>query len=348
MDITSKTFIDAKNLFQQRQEVSVSLLQRHFRMGYNAASALMGELETARLVSLALPEGFRVLAPHYANHRLPQTPNDREVHARRVFETALFLVELKQTDGGDGHSEAFKHLKPLHIKVWQDCRKLLPLIAADGSTPLLNVCEWVANMSGEDGASAAYTLEEIRESLVERCIWWADKALWRYGDISQFRYDVSLLRQARYFHRIFSEKSSDGGHSRFELFVDEGQVPRGTSHRRDAEITRIREGLQREHVEHVVPTAFNRDHCLRLYALGASVGQVADFIREHLVLVVVLREEAGLLDRAERSAGLGLKTQMPKGWRVGVDSIFARLHAANITFTPPPGYIDSAHAPVSP
>lgn len=78
--------------------------------------------------------------------------------------------------------------------------------------------------------------------------------------------------------------------------------------------------------EHVVPLAFLRDQCLLSYQNRSSMKEVAQLIRDNLLVVRIRKREAKLLDSAA-----GLKTSMPDGWALG-DDPFARLTEVGITF----------------
>jgi len=81
--------------------------------------------------------------------------------------------------------------------------------------------------------------------------------------------------------------------------------------------------------EHVVPVSLIRDEAVKLAEKGAPEQVIADFIRHHLYVVLIGKEEATLLDRAVDEGGLSLKTSMPDGWVVGCDPL-ERLREAGI------------------
>ncbi|CAM2192082.1 putative FtsK gamma domain-containing protein [Paraburkholderia kururiensis] len=353
--VSDAEFTSAKQLFNAKREVSVGLLQRHFRLTYPDACNLMVRLEGAGLVTPKLPEGFRVLTPEHSNHRAPRTPGDIELYARSVFETALYLLEMKTSDGGGGHSEAFKEIKPSNVLDWRACRRVLPMISSnleDGpSSPharLFDVCRWVAELTGDGCTAAPYRFAEVENMLHEMCEWWAPYALARstYDSLTDFGYATGLMASARYLYRIFLEgQKLGGGHSRLEYFVRQGLRETGSSRKWQAKAATVVDMSGYQQNEHVVPCVFIRDNCIRLYGLGASIAQVAEYIGRHTVIVRLLKEESRMLDASAQNGGLGLKTTMPEGWRVGVDSVFARLHAANIEFDPPPWFEDNIAAP---
>jgi len=54
----------AKSLLIERQSASVSLLQRHFKIGYSRALDLMDQLEKDGVVTELYPDGTRKLKEH--------------------------------------------------------------------------------------------------------------------------------------------------------------------------------------------------------------------------------------------------------------------------------------------
>lgn len=63
----------AKSLLIEKQSVSVSLLQRHFKIGYNLALELMGCLEKGGVVTGLDSEGSRKLTDQYGGQLLGQS-----------------------------------------------------------------------------------------------------------------------------------------------------------------------------------------------------------------------------------------------------------------------------------
>lgn len=81
------------------------------------------------------------------------------------------------------------------------------------------------------------------------------------------------------------------------------------------------------HREHVVPCTMLAELAALKLKGGESIEMVAKFIEEHLVIVLINKNEADLLDNE-----FGLKTVMPANWEVG-GSVYARLECAEIPFT---------------
>ena len=81
------------------------------------------------------------------------------------------------------------------------------------------------------------------------------------------------------------------------------------------------------HREHAVPCKIIRDHCFTLFRKGAQDTEVALFIKEHLKIVHITKDECDRLDH------LGLRYTMPEGWEPGCDPM-ARIAIASISTTP--------------
>lgn len=79
--------------------------------------------------------------------------------------------------------------------------------------------------------------------------------------------------------------------------------------------------------EHVVPCIKIVERAAILTAEGFTVEEVANFIRTHLVIILITREEAKYID-----IDLGLRDRMPENWSWG-DNIFARLDEGNIKYS---------------
>jgi len=82
--------------------------------------------------------------------------------------------------------------------------------------------------------------------------------------------------------------------------------------------------------EHVVPRVLIVREAHRMFAEGHSDDEVALYIRDHVKIVEITKEEA---DRLDRKADFNLKKTMPEGWQAGGD-VYARLAAAGIEWEP--------------
>lgn len=141
------------------------------------------------------------------------------------------------------------------------------------------------------------------------------------------RLERACLRAARNIGELWEEKgSSDTRLLDGVLFPDELTV-----------VGRSLAYADKGHREHVVPRLVIAVRCHEMFAAGASDAEVAQFIREHLAIVLITNEECERLDRKDQFA---LRQTMPADWAVGGD-IFARLTAAGITWRRDP----EAHLP---
>lgn len=343
--MTPDQFSLVKSHFINTGEVSVANLQSCFKMQYSDALPLMNELELNGLVTPVLPEGFRVLSSEHAQPIEVKAPTPKEIYARQVFETALYLVETKICKRGGGNSVAWDQIKPSNVTHRSVLMPYLDLIetvipsdADINEQNLLIVCKWVAETEGENCLTPPFTFSDIGDELEHKCSWWCKVNVRVTGEPKEVYYHTGLMACARYLHRIYSEGPSlGGGWSRMEIFVHHDLRAEGTSKKWEEQLALHPEKHLLDQLEHVVPCAFIRDNALRLFSLGASIYQVASFIGRHMLTIRMLRTESEYLDRSVEKGGLGLWTTMPKNWKFG-DSIFARLEEAKIEFTPPAWY----------
>jgi hypothetical protein len=120
----------------------------------------------------------------------------------------------------------------------------------------------------------------------------------------------SVRRAAVVLHELWEEDR--GAHSRLlELLVPDSYITIGTS---------LNGGGWREHL---VPLAFIRDQCFKMFEGGAEVDQVATFLDQHLKVAHITPEERHTIDFK-----LGLRGKMPEEWEPG--DYLARLTAAGI------------------
>ncbi len=71
--------------------------------------------------------------------------------------------------------------------------------------------------------------------------------------------------------------------------------------------------------EHVVPCILIIEHAIAMVVEGSSVEEIANFIKKHLVIIKIDKNQADKINNQ-----LKLKDKMPKGWNWG-DNIYARL-----------------------
>jgi hypothetical protein len=92
--------------------------------------------------------------------------------------------------------------------------------------------------------------------------------------------------------------------------------------------------------EHVVPAVMIRNKACDMAREHASPQEISDFLKAHLAIVIITKDEARLLDQQLTSNGKSMRTSMPEGWKWGQDP-FARLKAAGIV----PRFIDGFRMP---
>jgi hypothetical protein len=81
-----------------------------------------------------------------------------------------------------------------------------------------------------------------------------------------------------------------------------------------------------EYREHVVPRAYLRDECFKLFDKGASIDEVASILRANLRVVKISNEEAVRMN-------VKYKTTMPEGWVLGQDCPLERLNICGVEIT---------------
>ena len=79
--------------------------------------------------------------------------------------------------------------------------------------------------------------------------------------------------------------------------------------------------------EHAVPCDLIYREAVAMYERGAELYEISAMIKQYLLIVLITPEEAHLLDTQ-----LGLKTEMPIGWKLG-HCPFARFSFAGIELT---------------
>ena len=92
----------------------------------------------------------------------------------------------------------------------------------------------------------------------------------------------------------------------------------------------IRANESQLHREHVVPAVRIKEKAYEMACGYASVEAIAEFLRCHLLIVLLTKEEAQLLDTRVSDGGIKLKTSMPLYWVWGDDPL-DRLKDVGIT-----------------
>jgi len=83
----------------------------------------------------------------------------------------------------------------------------------------------------------------------------------------------------------------------------------------------IRSSESQRHREHVVPTVRLKEKAYEMACGYATVDEIAEFLRCHLLIVLITKEEAKLLDTRVTEGGVKLKTSMPDYWVWGDDPL---------------------------
>ena len=83
----------------------------------------------------------------------------------------------------------------------------------------------------------------------------------------------------------------------------------------------------RDHREHVIPRNIICYRCHEMYNNGATIDEVATFIRKNLKIVYISREEQRRLDSGNE---LNLRQRMPAGWTFETGDTYERLNVAGV------------------
>ncbi len=75
-----------------------------------------------------------------------------------------------------------------------------------------------------------------------------------------------------------------------------------------------RSSKQSTYREHVVPLAFLRNTSIEMYKAGKTLNDVEQFWFDHYLIALITNKEADRLNAIK-----GLKTGMPKAWKMGDD-----------------------------
>lgn len=140
----------------------------------------------------------------------------------------------------------------------------------------------------------------------------------QYSD--QERWERASLRAVHHMRGLWEEKGSSDTRLLEAFFLPDEFTIIGQSQQYD--------GFGRR--EHVIPRLVIIHECHRMLEAGRMDAEIAQFLRDHVRIVLISHEECRRLDRKD---GLGLRQTMPENWVFG-DSIFARLDAAEIRWEP--------------
>lgn len=246
--------------------------------------------------------------------------NERETFIRQVFETVLFFREMHE-EGEGGSTGAIQLLKPVksvgNVAVRQF---VLHDLFEEQQLTLTKAAEKFAMWKPGCEKSTLFDIEDIRPELHALCVE-HERPITKVTNKEEIKRRC-YLRAARYIKLNWAGQVPS--HSRIvELFIPENIVPHG-------------QGLAgQEHREHVVPCVYLLIKCRELFQKGADINDVAEFLRRHVAIVNISKEQQRCLDGSQKKGGLGGRDKMPDGWQPDQDCIFQRLHDARIDFNPP-------------
>ena len=247
--------------------------------------------------------------------------NKKELFIQQIIETVLYFREMYE-ENNDGKTSAIELLKPVKTITNVAVRKfVLYELLRKQKLSFTEVAVQFAKWSFQCESFDSFDIEDVALEIRSICLE-HEREIQIIPEIER-QIQRSYMRAARYFERIFTVNAP--AHSRIvELFIHEAFVPRGFGKNGSG------------HREHVVPCAALRDESIRRYKNGAEVKQIAEFLRRHVVIVEITKDQHKYLDSSIKSGGLGLRDSMPVGWQFEKGDIFQRLHDARIEFDPPP------------
>lgn len=308
-NLTPDRLSAAADLVVRECRASVSLLQRHFRLGYADALFLMVQLASAGVVEEPNPAGRYHVALRRLLMRVENQPAS-VVHVRILRDLALYLLEHH----GAESTQCVSMLAAPYIYGPDELREIVRgVLALKPQNSLFAV------------ASALASLPQMVKRFPVSGIWHALQAectrvtpqLERLEDETAARH-AELVHAMRYLERSIMD-DVDPPSRALDAFIHDDFLPQGRAlHVHDA------------HGEHVVPSAFVQTKAMELLRYGIPADEIAEWIEPYMRVVWINKADANQLDGPER-----LKETMPDGWKFGRDCTYARLHHTHIRFTPP-------------
>jgi hypothetical protein len=135
----------------------------------------------------------------------------------------------------------------------------------------------------------------------------------------QERYDRACLRVAMHIRGLWEEKGSSDTRLLEGLFLPDEFTVVGHSLNYNGKGRR----------EHVIPRKVVIEECHAMLECGKDDVAIAKFIRDHVKIVLISKEEQERLDNWKQ---LRLRQTMPEDWKFGeVSDVFARLAVAGIS-----------------
>ncbi len=321
------------------QSVSISLLQRRLKLGYSTARSLMAILEKNGVVGALNDNEFRTLTQEYKMKDEPSPAmSNREKYIRSVFETTLFLWESHE-EGNGGNTKAISLLSPAGPTRGEPVRQRKAVFKVLEDAPNVSLFSAAYALASWllENYSPAVEYGEIKDELEALC---AEQNL-RYKKVKELEAKIerSYIRLARFIQRVSIGEAPENTDC-FINFIPVDFIPKGYGKNGPG------------WGEHIVPRKYLL-HCgVALFKEGWSIKDVAREMRQHLAVVYISDAERKYLDYGPSLGGLKLKDGMPKGWRLGVDCPYKRLHMGGIAFDPPlelkpctcvnaPGFVDA-------
>lgn len=316
----------AHQIIAAQRRVSISLLQRHLRIGYGAALDLLAQLSALGLVDedangcwMPTPAGLAAGANPTeercdAQEGTLSTTVQLDDYVRQVSSLSAFLYELAE-ESVVAHPAAVALLKPAfnvgNTEVRDAMYRLYRTTKPRLKEAKLLLHGWLERYTGMTvGMEAA----EMRLSMVEseRDRPWSD-----ITDQEQ-KIERSFLRLAHYLRQRCDECNGEETERvdprLFDYFLPTPYVLRGQPCRRD--------GRQ----VHLVPPATLVRHCCLQFGSGRTSAEVAALLRRCVAVVALDAQQKHAIDQLSLEPGGG----MPADWGMETGDVDARLRLACI------------------
>lgn len=303
----------------QSQDARVSRLQRDLHLDYGAATTLVDRLKMSGVLLPDWPGRESDLHPDYQNVRLRGVCADEaNVYTRRVANLAIFYWEMAEQDN-NAHSDLVKMMLPskMPASLWGEVQDFFRRGCCGARAMTMTDAALEFHAWALERGLAPTQHFDFAAAIRAVCLPY-ERPFVRLTDPTVML-ERAYVRLARFFLQAATDDLQV--HSRISaFFIQNNQIPQSVK------------SPGCDHGEHVVPCAVQREIACEMFREGHSVYNVAQLLKKLHVLIWVDGAAQKVLD-----SGPGhLKFRMPAGWRPESGCIYARLHAKQIPFEPPP------------
>lgn len=253
---------DAQSLFISRQEVSISLLQRTFKLRHGQALGVVTQLVVANVVHPVNLAGFHILTDAYLT-KAHYMHDPLQSHIRQLRDLSLYMVESIE-EGHRGNSDAIKTILTTRPALWAEVRtRALDIVNAGSPSPVANLA---FNLASMDALASAFTVEQVHYQLAAECSPFASRPAVPLEANEKKR--RSYIRLVRYLE----QRIIDGFNPSTLAFIC---FPLDVPFGRGSELVKVG---GRSHREHVVPRLLLTNRCTGMLLAGVPLAQVARWV----------------------------------------------------------------------